>query len=98
MPDTQSLTGVEMNERARLENAGHYLPNPLRDLAGVVSGLEPDRLRGRLALAIAIGAGLSLDENIAALRALGTRAIVIPIPARSPDTPGTKGCTCSSRS
>ena len=68
-----------MNERAREKNAGRYVLNTLRNLSPIVSGADPARLLGRFAdvPAVIVGAGPSLDRNIADLAAWGGRALII---------------------
>jgi hypothetical protein len=68
-----------MNERARAANAGRYVLHTLRNLAHIVHGADPAALGGRFGgvPAILTGAGPSLNDNIALLRNMCGRALVI---------------------
>jgi hypothetical protein len=71
--------GAEMNELARAANAGRYVLHTLRNLAHIVHGANPGRLGRQFdgVPAVVTGAGPSLNNNIAALRHMHGRALVI---------------------
>lgn len=75
----QAVAGARMNAQARATQAGPYLLNTLRNLGHIVRGPDVAGLRERLrgVPAIVVGAGPSLDCQIATLRHVAPRAVVI---------------------
>ncbi|MBP7779399.1 MAG: DUF115 domain-containing protein [Acidobacteria bacterium] len=75
----QSVASARMNARARADNAGRYVLNTLTNLAHLRSAASPAVLVGRFAdvPAVVVGAGPSLDGQLAALAALAGRALIV---------------------
>lgn len=75
----RAVSAAQMNARARADNAGRYVVQTLRNLRHVVAGPDPAALRGRFngVPAVVVGAGPSLDHDVAALRGLADRALII---------------------
>lgn len=75
----RAIDAATMNAKAREDNAWRYLLNTLRNVAHIVNGPDPARLRGRFTgvPAIVVGAGPSLDHTMDALRAVAGRALLV---------------------
>jgi SAM-dependent methyltransferase len=77
----QIVRGAHANEEARKRFAGGYLLHTLANLPTIVSEGDADVLSGLFndVPAIVVGAGPSLDQNLAALSALRDRALIIAV-------------------
>jgi hypothetical protein len=75
----RAIDAARMNATAREENAGRYVLNTLRNAAHIVNGGDPERLRGGFhgMPVVVVGAGPSLDRNLADLRSVAGRALII---------------------
>jgi hypothetical protein len=75
----RAWSGARANQDARRRNAGRYLVNTLSNLRRLVAGGDAAALAGCApgVPAIVVGAGPSLDANLAALRRCARRAVVV---------------------
>ena len=75
------VAGVRANEEARKQFAGRYLLNTLRNLPAIATEGDVAALKGAFTgvPAIVVGAGPSLDQNLAMLKAMDGRALVIAV-------------------
>jgi SAM-dependent methyltransferase len=75
------VAGVRANEEARRQFAGRYLLNSLRNLPAIAAEGDVAALKGAFTgvPAIVVGAGPSLDKNLAMLKATDGRALVIAV-------------------
>jgi SAM-dependent methyltransferase len=75
------VAGVRANEEARKQFAGRYLLNTLRNLPAIAAEGDVSSLKGAFpgVPAIVVAAGPSLDKNLAMLKALDGRALVIAV-------------------
>jgi SAM-dependent methyltransferase len=75
------VAGVRANEEARRQFAGRYLLNTLRNLPAIATEGDVTALKGAFAgiPAFVVGAGPSLDRNVAMLKALDGRALTIAV-------------------
>jgi hypothetical protein len=75
----QAVAGARANEQARQQFGGRYLLNTVRNLPRILCGPDAAVLDGRFAgmPAVLVAAGPSLDRNLAGLRAVADRALVI---------------------
>jgi len=77
----QILLGARANDEARKRFAGRYLLNSLANLSTIAAEGDVSRLRNAFVgvPGIVIGAGPSLDQNIAALQKVKDRALLIAV-------------------
>jgi SAM-dependent methyltransferase len=75
------VAGVRANEEARRQFAGRYLLNTLKNLPAIAAEGDVAALKGAFAgvPAIVVAAGPSLDKNLAMLKAMNGRALVITV-------------------
>ena len=77
----QVVLGAQSNEQARQRFSGRYLVNTLTNLATIAAEADASALDGRFqgVPALVVGAGPSLDNNLAALRKVSDRALLIAV-------------------
>ena len=75
------VAGVRANEEARRQFAGRYLLNSLRNLPAIATEGDVAALKSAFTgvPAIVVGAGPSLDQNLAMLKAVDGHALVIAV-------------------
>lgn len=78
---SDAVFDARANADARVENAGRYLLNTLRNIPAVVRESDVSALSGCAAgsAALVVAAGPSLDQSMAELAALRDRAVVIAV-------------------